>query len=194
MGISLRPTPSDDLLRRVRDAYRETPNLRLTPSQAQRLFDLEPVMCVAMLEGLVTETFLLRTRDGMFIQSATPNASTADGADRGATERKKRQGEVAAIECGGPEAERESLERILRLAGWLPHDTQPFRNLHRAARGLQTAADLGVPIRDALYALEVSEQQVPASATLRLLRSSTRKLHTQLEASGLYASDASSPK
>ena len=101
------------------------------------------------------------------------------------------------MERSGPnvnDVERECLERIDRLAGWLPTDTKPFRELHRAARGLQTAVDCGVAVWDALYALEVSERQVPASATLQLLRSSTRKLHAQLEASGLYpASGAPRP-
>ena len=91
-------------------------------------------------------------------------------------------------------AARESLNRIVRLAGWLPTDTRHWRELHQAAGALQTAADSGVAVHDALYALEVSERLVPASATLQLLRSTTRKLHAQLQASGLYASDARSPR
>jgi hypothetical protein len=38
------------------------------------------------------------------------------------------------------EAERESLERIIRFAGWLPKDTKRFRELHDAVRALQAAA------------------------------------------------------
>jgi hypothetical protein len=81
VSSSPRPTPSDDLLQRVRDAYRETPNLRLTPSQTQRFFQVGPFMCVAMLEALLKENFLSRTSDGMFVQSTTPHASTTDEGD-----------------------------------------------------------------------------------------------------------------
>ncbi len=72
VGISPRPTPPEDLLHRVREKYRETPNLRLTPSQAQRFFELEPFMCVAILEALLKENFLFRTSDGVFVRSAMP--------------------------------------------------------------------------------------------------------------------------
>jgi len=97
---------------------------------------------------------------------------------------------IYMIEHGGPgldAAARESLERILRLAGWLPKNTRPFRDLHEAVRELRTAADSGIAVRDALDALEVSAQQVSGSATLQLLRRSTRTLLAQLEASGFYA-------
>ncbi len=87
------------------------------------------------------------------------------------------------------DAERDCLERVLRFAGWLPKDTKRFRELHQAARGLQRAADSGLALRDALSTLEVSEQKLSASSIVKLLRRSTRELHDQLEASGLYASD-----
>jgi hypothetical protein len=63
-------SPLDDDLQRVRDAYRDSPNLRVTPSQAQRVFALEPEVCVAVLEALLDEGFLFRTREGLFVQSA----------------------------------------------------------------------------------------------------------------------------
>jgi hypothetical protein len=62
----------DDNLQRVRDAYRDQPNLRVTPSQAQRIFELEPQLCVAVLDALLNEAFLLRTRDGLFVRRADP--------------------------------------------------------------------------------------------------------------------------
>ena len=96
------------------------------------------------------------------------------------------------IERHGPrfnDAERESLERIIRFAGWLPKDTRPFRELHRAVRGLQGAADAGVGLRDALYTLEATAQALSASSIVKLLRRSTRELHDQLEASGLSVRD-----
>jgi hypothetical protein len=62
--------PLDDHLQRVRDAYRDQPNLRVTPSQAQRMFELEPQLCVAVLDALLNEAFLLRTHDGLFVRRA----------------------------------------------------------------------------------------------------------------------------
>lgn len=58
----------DDQLQRVRDAYRDRPNLRLTPSQAQRMFELRPQACVAVLVTLLNEAFLRRTREGLFVR------------------------------------------------------------------------------------------------------------------------------
>jgi hypothetical protein len=65
-----RVAPSADLLRRVREEYREMPSLRLTPSQATRLFGLTPSECAALLEALVNEHFLSRTADGLFVRSS----------------------------------------------------------------------------------------------------------------------------
>ena len=61
----------EDLLHRVRAEYGEAPNLRLTPSQIQRLFGLDPPGCVAVLDALVNEGFLSRTHDGLFVRSAS---------------------------------------------------------------------------------------------------------------------------
>jgi hypothetical protein len=66
MGIAPRPAPLEVLLQRVRGEYLEIPRLRLTPSQAQRLFELEPFTCAAVLEALLTENFLFRSSDGLF--------------------------------------------------------------------------------------------------------------------------------
>ena len=70
MGTSARSSPLEELLQQVRAEYRDKPSLRLTPSQAQRLFGLEPSTCVAMLEALQKEHFLFRTSDGLFQRSA----------------------------------------------------------------------------------------------------------------------------
>ncbi len=70
------PTPAsplEELLQRVRDEYAERPNLRLTPSQAQQEFGLEPAACVAILEALTTENFLTRTNEGYFVRTLTPH-------------------------------------------------------------------------------------------------------------------------
>jgi hypothetical protein len=67
------PTHSAELeeqLLRVRQEYLDTPNLRLTPSGAQRLFELQPLPCMAILEMLLGENFLWRTSDGLFVRSS----------------------------------------------------------------------------------------------------------------------------
>jgi hypothetical protein len=69
MITSPRAPPSAELLQRVREQYREMPSLRLTPSQATRLFGLEPSVCAAMLQALETEHFLSRTGQGVFVRS-----------------------------------------------------------------------------------------------------------------------------
>lgn len=74
MGTSpcsmLQPSsPREELVQRVRGEYREMPSLRLTSSQAQRLFGLEPLACAAMLGALVKEKFLSCTSEGLFVRS-----------------------------------------------------------------------------------------------------------------------------
>jgi hypothetical protein len=70
MRTSARSSPLEELLQRVRAEYRDMPSLRLTPSQAQRLFGLDPSTCVSILEALLKERFLYRTSDGLFQKSA----------------------------------------------------------------------------------------------------------------------------
>jgi hypothetical protein len=60
--------PFEEILRRVRAGYGDA-NLRLTPSQAQRLFGLEPSACAAVLDALLMESFLSRSQDGHFVRS-----------------------------------------------------------------------------------------------------------------------------
>ena len=66
----------DDLLRQIREAYRDTPNLQLSPSGLQRMFRLRPVQCVEILEALLGEDFLRRTSDGQFVRSDTLSPTT----------------------------------------------------------------------------------------------------------------------
>jgi hypothetical protein len=73
MGASPRSSRLERQLRRVREEYRELPDLRLTPSGVQRLFGLQPTPCVEILEALVEENFLCRTSDGLFVRSDRRN-------------------------------------------------------------------------------------------------------------------------
>ena len=70
MGDSLCSSPLEESLPRVRAEYWEMPGLQLTPLQAQRLFGLEPLVCLATLEALLEENYLSRTNDGLFRRSA----------------------------------------------------------------------------------------------------------------------------
>jgi hypothetical protein len=59
--------PSDLLFARIRGEFREMPGLRLTLAQACRLWQLDAVTCEFLLQMLVAETFLARTKDGAFV-------------------------------------------------------------------------------------------------------------------------------
>ena len=54
------------LIRRISAEYLEMPGLRVTASQAQRLFGLDATTCDNVLETLLQSGFLSRTSDGMF--------------------------------------------------------------------------------------------------------------------------------
>lgn len=56
----------DRLLAHIRSEYDEMPGLRLTIPQACRLWQLDDTTCRAVLERLVVERFLYRTRDGAY--------------------------------------------------------------------------------------------------------------------------------
>ena len=60
------PTP-DNLLTRVRAEYHEMPGLRLTLAQACRLWQVDATTCEGLLDTLIRQHFLARTRDGAFI-------------------------------------------------------------------------------------------------------------------------------
>jgi hypothetical protein len=67
--------PSDALVARIRGEYREMPGLRLTVAQACRLWQLDAPTCTAVMEALVAQGFLVRTRDGACVAlPATPKA------------------------------------------------------------------------------------------------------------------------
>lgn len=59
---------SEDVLRRVQGEFLEMPGMRLTEAQARRLWGLEAAICRELLETLVNDQFLFRTRDGSFMR------------------------------------------------------------------------------------------------------------------------------
>jgi hypothetical protein len=71
MITSPHSAPLAGLLQRIRDEYREMPELKLTKPQATRLFGVAPSVCAAVLRALVMENFLSRTGEGEFVRSTT---------------------------------------------------------------------------------------------------------------------------
>ena len=71
MITSPHPAPLAALLQRVRERYREMPELTLTKPHATLLFGVAPSVCAAMLRALVMENFLSRTEEGVCLQSTT---------------------------------------------------------------------------------------------------------------------------
>ncbi|MBU22092.1 MAG: hypothetical protein CL476_03165 [Acidobacteria bacterium] len=65
----------DALLQRIRTDYVETPGLRLTLAQAQRLWDLDRNACLVVLAALVDDHFLRREPDGRYVRAESSAAS-----------------------------------------------------------------------------------------------------------------------
>lgn len=59
---------NEEVLRRVQCEFLEMPGLRLTEAQARRLWGLDASACGALLNALVDQKFLFRTRDGAFMR------------------------------------------------------------------------------------------------------------------------------
>ena len=68
MTRSAQPLPREDIWRRIRGEYIEMPGLRLTVTQAQRLWGLDRTACETVLGALVDVEFLIRNRDGAFVR------------------------------------------------------------------------------------------------------------------------------
>ena len=74
---------SEDVLRRVQGEFLEMPGLRLTESQARKLWGLDAASCSALLDALVEAKFLFRTRDGAFMRIEYGSAIRAGLRPRG---------------------------------------------------------------------------------------------------------------
>ena len=59
--------PLESLLGRIRGEYREMPGLRLTFTQACRLWQVDAPTCATVLEQLTREGFLYKTGNGSYI-------------------------------------------------------------------------------------------------------------------------------
>ena len=58
----------EQMLRRIQGEFTEMPGLRLTCRQAQRLWNLDALVCESLLAALVDVHFLVQTDDGVFVQ------------------------------------------------------------------------------------------------------------------------------
>ncbi len=59
----------EQTLQRIQYEFLEMPGLRLTFAQAQRLWNLDALVCESLLSALIDVQFLGRTVDGAFIRS-----------------------------------------------------------------------------------------------------------------------------
>jgi hypothetical protein len=64
----------DQMLRRIQGEFLEMPGLRLTCRQAQRLWNLDQLVCESLLAALVDVRFLVEY-DGVFLQRTDAAAS-----------------------------------------------------------------------------------------------------------------------
>ena len=81
------------LLSRIRGEYREMPGLRLTFTQACRLWQLDGTTCHDVLERLLVERFLQRTPDGSYTVFSLPAPTPAKSSlrpDRPIAHRRRR--------------------------------------------------------------------------------------------------------
>ena len=78
---------TEEVLRRVRGEFLEMPGLRVTETQARRLWGLDAAMCSALLGVLIDARFLFRTRDGAFmrIEYAAPVKASLSSRTKGIT-------------------------------------------------------------------------------------------------------------
>ena len=61
-------TAVEQVLRRIQGEFLEMPGLRLKCRQAQRLWNLDQLVCKSLLAALVDVHFLVE-RDGVYVQS-----------------------------------------------------------------------------------------------------------------------------
>ena len=68
----LTPVTVDPQMQRLADRvdseYHEMPGLSLTAAQARRLWRLDPATCEKVLDALVREGHLRKTRDGSYVR------------------------------------------------------------------------------------------------------------------------------
>ena len=69
--MAARPSLPEGILRRVRAEFLEMPGLKLTVSQAQRLWGMDRQTCAMLIDELTTSRFLRWTKDGAVVLNAS---------------------------------------------------------------------------------------------------------------------------
>ena len=83
-------TVATELLNRVKQEYLEMPGLVLTRRQASRLWNVDAVVCQALLSALVHEAFLVETQGGAYLR-------------RGSGRRRVQEDQPEPTPAGGPD-------------------------------------------------------------------------------------------
>jgi hypothetical protein len=69
-GIMIARQPSiANWIHIIQSEYQESPGLRLTKPQVQRLWNLDSLVCEALLDALVDVQFLRRTNAGAYVRA-----------------------------------------------------------------------------------------------------------------------------
>ena len=68
MMAGARDIKGESTLQRIRSEFLEMPGLQLTVGQARRLWALDDVTCLQLLEALVEARFLRRTEQGNYVR------------------------------------------------------------------------------------------------------------------------------
>ena len=71
-----------DWLRLIQAEYLEMPGLHLTKAQVQRLWNLEPHICDALLDALIAVRFLRLTDRGAYVLGSVPRPAVQGTGDR----------------------------------------------------------------------------------------------------------------
>jgi hypothetical protein len=69
-GVPSLDSNIENTLHAIQREFVKTPGLRLTSAQAQRLLNIDALVCDALLASLVDVGFLVRRRDGTFLRAA----------------------------------------------------------------------------------------------------------------------------
>lgn len=78
------PISVDDAVVRMQKEYAELPGLKLTPWQAQRLWNLPDDLCQRALRVLIDARVLARTVDGSYVRRTPSPAADSGWAQPGA--------------------------------------------------------------------------------------------------------------
>lgn len=93
------------LIRQVQSRFLETPELTLTPSEAQECFGVDEIACDAVMSALVDARVLAKTRDGACVRFFPRLVASAERPSSRlrtqAPQRRERQARPVAVHSAG---------------------------------------------------------------------------------------------